>query len=249
MVKLSLLKCQGVVIKTQDYKENDKLVWMYTDTSGKITTIAKGAKRSKNKLFAITLPLSYGEYVLFQGKNLANIQEGRTIQSFQGLLNNLDKLTYSSYMCELIDISLQDGESNRWLFKEFITTLYLLNTDAIDYELLIRAFELKLLKATGYGMTLNNCVFCKKPIVLVNHISISHFGGICNECNKEHSVFISKGAYNAMKFLSATASDKIYRLNLSKDIKKEIEKVTTLIISLNYAKKPKSLEMLKYLKE
>lgn len=249
MLKLSLLKCQGVVIKTQDYKENDKLVWLYTDTNGKITTIAKGAKRSKNKFFSITLPLCYGEYVLFQGKSLANIQEGKTVQSFQGLLNNLDKLTYSSYMCELIDISQLEGESNKWLFKEFITTLYLLNTDAIDYELLIRSFELKLLKATGYGMTLNNCVLCKKPIVLSNHISITHFGGICDECNKEHSVFISKGAYNAIKFLINTASDKIYTLNLSKDIKGEIEKVTTLIISSNYAKKPKSLEMLKYLKE
>lgn len=249
MLKLSLLKCQGVVIKTQDYKENDKLVWIYTDTNGKITTIAKGAKRSKNKFFSITLPLFYGEYVLYQGKNLANIQEGRTIESFQGLLNNLDKLTYSSYMCELIDISQLEGESNKWLFKEFITTLYLLNTDAIDYELLIRSFELKLLKATGYGMTLNDCVLCKRPIVLSNYISIMHLGGICDKCSKEHSIFISKGAYNAIKFLINTASDKIYRLSLSKDIKSEIEKVTTLIISSNYAKKPKSLEMLKYLKE
>jgi DNA repair protein RecO (recombination protein O) len=249
MVKLSLLKCQGVVIKTQDYKENDKLVWLYTDTNGKMTTIAKGAKKSKNKLFSVTLPLCYGEFVLFEGKSLAIIQEGKSMQSFQGLLNNLDKLTYSSYMCELIDIAMVEGENNRWLFKEFITTLYLLNTDAIDYELLIRAFELKLLKATGYGMTLNTCVVCKKSITLSNYISLSYFGGICDKCNKEHSVFISKGAYNALKFLTTTASDKIYRLNLSKDLKKEIEKVTTLIISSNYAKKPKSLEMLKYLKE
>lgn len=249
MVKLSLLKCHGVVIKTQDYKENDKLVWLYTDTNGKMTSIAKGAKKSKNKLFSVTLPLCYGEYVLFEGKSLAIIQEGKSMQSFQGLLNNLDKLTYSSYMCELIDIAMVEGENNRWLFKEFITTLYLLNTDAIDYELLIRSFELKLLKATGYGMTLNSCVICKKAITLSNYISLSYFGGICDECNKEHSVYISKGAYNALKFLTTTASDKIFRLNLSKDIKKEIEKVTTLIISSNYAKKPKSLEMLKYLKE
>ena len=249
MRKLSLIKCQGVVIKTKDYKENDKLVWLYTDTYGKITTIAKGAKRSKNKLFSVTLPLCYGEYLLFQGKNLANLQEGKLIQSFQGLLNNLDKLTYSSYVCELIDIAILEGDVNRWLFKEFITTLFLLNTDAIDYELLIRSFELKLLKATGYGISLNNCAICKAEIKLSNYISISHFGGLCEKCNKEHSIYISKGAYNALKYLSTTASDKIYRLNLGTDIKKEIEKVITVIISLNYSKKPKSLEMLKYLEE
>ena len=55
MIILSLLKCNGVVIKTQDYRENDKLVWLYTDNLGKITMIAKGAKKSKSKFFANTI--------------------------------------------------------------------------------------------------------------------------------------------------------------------------------------------------
>ena len=246
---MTLIKTNGVVIKTQDYKENDKLVWMYTEKLGKVTAIARGAKRNKSKLFAITLPLCYGDYMIFKGKNLSNLQEGKIISSFQGLMSNLDKLTYSSYLCELIDIALMEGESNRWLYKEFITTLYLLDTDAIDYELLIRSFELKLLKATGYGLVLDYCVSCKKKINVSNYISLSNFGGVCEECNKVQGLHISKGAYNALKFLINTNSDKIFRLNLSKDIKKEIERVTTFIISSNYSKKPKSLEMLSYLKE
>lgn len=246
---MSLLKTQGVIIKAQDYKENDKLVWLYTEKLGKITAIARGAKRNKSKLFAITLPLCYGDYMIFKGKNLSNLQEGKIINSFQGLMGNLDKLTYSSYLCELIDIGLMDGESNRWLYKEFITTLYLLDTDAIDYELLIRAFELKLLKATGYGLLLDQCVSCRRKLGVSNYISLSNFGGICEECNRTHGLHVSKGAYNALKFLTNMSSDKIFRLNLSKDIKKEIERVTTFIISSNYSKKPKSLEMLNYLKE
>ena len=249
MVILSLVKCNGVVIKTLDYKENDKLVWLYTDNYGKITTVARGAKKSKNKLFSVTLPLCYCEYMVFRGKTLYNLQEGKIINSFQGLMNNLDKLTYSSYICELIDIAILEGEVNQLLFKEFITTLYLLNTDALDYELLIRAFELKLLKATGYGLNLESCSVCKKKIAVSNYISLSYFGGVCEECNKEHGVYISKGAYNALKYLSNVSSDKVYRLNLIDEIKKEMEKVTTFIISSSYAKKPKSLEMLNYIKE
>ncbi|MDD6795017.1 MAG: DNA repair protein RecO [Clostridiaceae bacterium] len=249
MIALSLIKCNGVIIKTQDYKENDKLVWLFTDEYGKMTSVARGAKKNKNKLFATTLPLCYGEYMFFKGRSLCNLQEGRIFNSFQGLLNNLDKLTYSSYVCELIDIAMVEGESNKWLFKELVTTLYLLDTDALDYELLIRSFELKLLKATGYGLTLDNCVFCKKKINVSNYISLSNFGGVCEECNKEHGMYVSKGAYNALRFLINTPSDKIYRLSLNKDIKNEIAKVTTFIISSIYAKKPKSLEMLNYLKE
>ena len=231
MVFLSLHKVNAVVIKTKEFKENDKLVWLYTNNLGKITAIAKGARKSKSKLLSLTLPLCYGEYVLFKGKSLFNLQEGKITNSFQGLLDNLDKLTYSSYICELIDICVEEGEVNEGLFKDFLTCMYLLNTDALDYEMLIRSFELRLLKATGYGLNLESCVSCRKKISV------------------EHGIYISKPAYNAIRFLMRTPMDKIYKLNINADVKRDISKVTTFIISSNYSKKPKSLEMLNYIKE
>lgn len=249
MVKLSLLNVKGVILKTQDYKENDKLIWLFTEKHGKISVIGRGAKKSKNKLFSMTLPLCFGEFELFRGKKLSNLQDGKIINSFQGLLNNLHKLTYSSYICELVDITTTDEEPNEEIFKDLITTLYLLNTDALDYELLIRSFELRLLRATGYGLSLNNCSRCHKKIGVANYISLSHYGGVCDDCEKDYGLYLSKGAYNALKFLATVQADKVYRLNLNEDVKKEIERVTTFIISNNYSKKPKSLEMLNYLKE
>lgn len=249
MIPLSLEKTKAVVIKAQDYKENDKLVWLYTEEFGKVTAIARGAKKSKSRLFALTLPLCYADYVLFKGKSLFNLQEGKIENSFQGLLSNLDKLTYSSYICELMDICLEDGENNKQLYKEFITCLYLLNTDALDYEMLIRSFELKLLKATGYGLNLDHCVSCRKKITVANYISLSHFGGVCDNCNRQHGLYISKPAYNALRFLNSTDMEKVYRLNVNSEIKKDISKVNTFIISSNYSRKAKSLEMLNYIKE
>ena len=121
MIILSIEKTKGVIIKSIDYKENDKLIWAYCEELGKITFIAKGAKKSKSKNLALTLPLCFADYIFFKGRNLYNLQEGKIINSFQGLLDNLDKLTYSSYICELIDICVEDGEVNKELFKEFIT--------------------------------------------------------------------------------------------------------------------------------
>jgi DNA repair protein RecO (recombination protein O) len=249
MINLSTFETKAVIIKTQDFKENDKLVWFYTEKLGKITAVVRGAKRSKSKFLALTLPLCYGEYMVYKGKNLYTLQEGKILNSFQGLLNNLDKLTYSSYLCELIDIACTDSEVNIELFRNLVTTLYLLNTDALDYEVLIRAFELKLLKNTGYNLTLDNCSICRKKISSSNYISLSYYGGVCDDCPKEHGLFISKGAYNSLRFLMNMNVDKLYRLNLNNEIKAEIEKVTTFLIGSNYARKPKSLDMLKYIKE
>lgn len=249
MINLSVFETKAVIIKTQDYRENDKLVWFYTEKLGKITAIVRGAKKSKSKFLSLTLPLCYGEYMVYKGRNLYTLQEGKIINSFQGLLNNLDKLTYSSYLCELIDITCEENEVNEKLFKDLITILYLLDTDVLDYEILIRAFEIKLLKATGYSLTLDNCSICKKKIGVSNYISLYSFGGVCEDCPKEHGVYISKGAYNALRYLMTVNVDKLYRLNLNSEIKKEIEKVTTFFIGNNYTKKPKSLEMLKFIKE
>ena len=246
---MALVKTKGVIIKVQDYKENDKLLWMYTEELGKVTCIAKGAKRSKSQLLSVTLPLCFGEYLLFKGKNLYNLQEGKIINSFQGLLNNLEKLTYSSYLCELIDICVENDEVNSALFKEFMICLYLLSTDALDYELLVRAFELRLLEATGYNLELDRCCICKKKISVADYISLSHYGGVCDECNKEYGFFFSKPAYNALRFLKNTSMDKVYRLNVNDEIKKQMERVITNIIANNYSKRPKSLEMLSYIKE
>ena len=249
MIHLSLHKVKAVVIKTMEFKENDKLVWLYSDKLGKVTAIAKGARKSKSKFLSLTLPLCYGDFVLFKGKNLYNFQEGKIVNSFQGLLENLDKLTYSSYICELIDICVEEGEINENLFKSFLICMYLLNTDALNYEILIRSFELKILKETGYGLNLDICTKCRKKIAVANYISLSHYGGVCDECPKEHGIYISKPAYNSIKFLLKTPMDKIYKLNINDDVKKDIRKITTFIISSNYSKKPKSLEMLNYIKE
>lgn len=110
------------------------------------------------------MPFCYGDFVLFKGKNLYTLNEGEIIDSFQILLKDLYSLTYASYLCELIDIAMVEEESNRELFKDFITVFYLMENKAVDYDLLMRAFELKLISYSGYNLNLDNCVICKEHI-------------------------------------------------------------------------------------
>ena len=246
---MALLKTSGIIIKALDYKENDKLIWLYTENYGKISAVAKGAKRSRSDFFSITLPLCFGDYLLFKGKGMCRLSEGKMRNSFQGLLNNLEKLTYSTYLCELIDIATEDEEKNFILYKEFVTAIYLLDTDALDYELLTRAFELKLLKATGYGLNFDTCTVCKKKLQTSTYINLVYFGGVCDACDKENGIYISRASFSALRFLNNATLDMVYKLNLNEAMRKEIARVTEELISNNYSRKPKSLEMLKFIKE
>ncbi|WP_415876016.1 DNA repair protein RecO [Clostridium sp.] len=245
---LSIFKTKAIVLKTQDFKESDKLLWLFTEKLGKITAIAKGAKKSKSKFFASTQNFCFGEYVLYRGKNLYNINEVDIIDSFQDLLKDLDTITYGSYFCELILIALQEEESNRWLFQEFVKGFYLMKNNVVDLEILARTLELKLLRATGYGFQFENCSICGNKINKSNYLSIQYHGGTCNECNKVNGISISYGAYNVLKFLDRSPVENIPRISLSDDLKKEVYKILNIFISQSYSKQPKSLEIFSYIK-
>lgn len=152
-------------------------------------------------------------------------------------------------MCELIDIVCIENEISNEIFRNLVIILYLLSIDVLDYELLIRLFELKLLRSIGYNLILDNCSICRKKILFVNYISLFYYGGVCDECFKEYGLYIFKGVYNFLRFLMNISVDKLYRLNLSIEVKVEIEKVIIFLILNNYVKKLKSLEMLKFIKE
>lgn len=245
---MSIYKTRAVVIKSQDFKENDKLVCFYTEKLGKINAVVRRAKSNKGRYLSLTLPFCYGEYVFFKGRSMFTLNEGEIIESFQCFLNDLKMLTYASYAAELVDISMQQEESNRELFKDFVITYYLLKSNACDMDTLMRSFELKVLLHTGYGLNFDYCCLCRKPIKFSNYINFKYSGGVCENCPKEDGMYISNGTYSALKYLNKFPLAKINRINLSEKIKSEVEKVLEVIISQNYSRKPKSINMINLLK-
>ena len=47
---MDLIKVRGIVVKTSDYKDNDKLINMVTFELGRITVLARGVKKNTAKL-------------------------------------------------------------------------------------------------------------------------------------------------------------------------------------------------------
>ena len=45
---MKLIKVKGIVIKEVPYKDNDKIITILTDTLGKISCLAKGAKKTNS---------------------------------------------------------------------------------------------------------------------------------------------------------------------------------------------------------
>jgi DNA repair protein RecO (recombination protein O) len=212
-----------------------------------VSAVAKGAKRNRSKFLSTTLQFCFGDYVLFKGKNLYTINESTLNDSFQELLSDLESITYASYLCELVDMCMIDEESNRELFKEFVSAFYLMKNKAVDFKLLARGMEIKLLEAAGYGLDLETCSICGRKINTSSFINVKYSGGICSECNKVEGMHISNTGYNILKYLTKTSISNIYKLTISEENSNEIYKILSALVYTNFGKMPKSLETLNYI--
>ena len=60
---MKLFKVKGIVIKEIQYKDNDKIITLLTDEFGKISCLAKGAKKNNSPLLAACQLFVYSEFV------------------------------------------------------------------------------------------------------------------------------------------------------------------------------------------
>ena len=93
---MNLIKVKGIVIKEVQYKDNDKIITILTDTLGKVACIAKGAKKTNSPILANCQYLVFNEFVLYKNKNFYYINSATSIDTFYNLRVDLDKLENTS---------------------------------------------------------------------------------------------------------------------------------------------------------
>ena len=211
-------KVKGIILKTMDYKEKDKLMWVFTEELGKISVLCKGVRSQKSRFQSLVRPLLFGEFLLFKGKSLYSLNEGNIINSFSHLSTSLEMLTYGSYYVELVDIVSIDQEPQSMLYRNLVTALYLLESGALDMEILTLAYEVKLIYATGLVLSREMVPF-----------------------------EITQGTLKTAEFLQKTDFSRIHVLKIDEKTKKELQSITSFILKDSYQRRPKSLDMLKYM--
>lgn len=245
-----VLKTEGLVLRQTKYDDWDKILTIFTRNNGKIQAIAKGARRPKGSLVAGTQVFSYSEFLLYQGRNLYQVNQADIIESFFSLRDDLYKLAYATYIAELVDAGAVEELANIKLFDLCIKTLRVLSRLKKDYKKLLAAFELKYISFIGYRPYLKKCVICNKELgdrIKLNH---EHGGCICENCSTYgyNGPVVNKETVAKIEQLLYVTLDKIDDLSISpKDID-IIEKLVTEY-TMNHIEKRnfKSLEFLKSL--
>lgn len=144
-------KVEGIVLKRKNFGEADRVLTILSKESGKIFVKAPGVRRIKSKRSAHIELLNLSQFTLYlSSKTLMPIvTEAQTLEHFTAIKNNLNKIGYAYYLCELISGLCPDNQENRGVFFHLKSVLLELS-QTLDASALIKKFEKDLLAELGF---------------------------------------------------------------------------------------------------
>jgi DNA repair protein RecO (recombination protein O) len=218
-------KSPAIVLRQRRLGDADKIVTLYTASYGKVDAVAKGVRRTRSKLAGHVEPLNHGSFVMARGRNLDIITQAQTIEAFQPLREELERLSRSFYAVELVDRFTEDREENFALYRLLLDTLRRLS-QGDDLDTVLRYFEVSLLGLLGYRPELEECTSCRSRLQPVtNYWSASAGGVLCKDCLPSDEVVrpLSVNALKVLRLMEKESFSQVARVNVPPDLARELE--------------------------
>ena len=183
-----LKKDQGICIRTIDYSESSQILTLFTHNCGKISVIAKGARRAKSSFAGPIQLCTIGEMVFSadHADRLGTLTE--FVPGFVGynLRKKLFGLNFALFVCELLNLFMTEFDPHPMIFKNSVLLFENLedsnNRKAIQSLIL---FELSLLKEVGSVPIFQRCANCQRKFDKNwqrFYFSSSANGLVCRDC-------------------------------------------------------------------
>ncbi|WP_054024226.1 DNA repair protein RecO [Bacillus sp. FJAT-28004] len=218
-----LYRVEGIVLRSMDYGEGNKIVTLLTKTNGKAGVLIRGAKKIKSKHSSLAQPFTYGEFVYFRSSGLGTLNHGEILESHHILREKLDLAAYSSYVSELTDRSLQDDEATGFHFEQLKACLSAFQ-DGKDPQIVSHLYEMRILDLSGYAPELDQCVSCGN---VIGPFKLSPYvGGIlCSRCTGKdpQAVQLGEGAYKLLRLFRRMDMRRLGSIQVKPETKAELK--------------------------
>lgn len=159
------------------------MVTFLTDAAGKLTGIAKGAKNSRRRFANCLDPLARVRmYYRVRSQPGLVFLERCDLRRPGTAYTEARRLAYGQYLAELVDVLTEEAHAVPEMFALLDEALSLL-VDSPASGPLLRAFEMHLLVAAGYGPRFDVCSRCQASLRgVVAWLDAEHSHVLCPTC-------------------------------------------------------------------
>ena len=224
---MGIIKTKGIIISESNMGDFDKMLTMLTPGQGKISCVAKGARRPKSSLLAGTQFLCFGEYIMYKGAENYSINSCETIEMFYNIRVDLDKLENAVKITKIIQDVTGENENCYKVLQLYLNTLFMISEGEKNSNFVISIFKIKLLCYLGLRPKVESCTNCGSMEKLL-FFSIKDNGLKCENCARidKGAIKISQSTWLAIKYIVMAPPKKLFSFNLGDENQKELELVS-----------------------
>lgn len=239
----------GLLLRSVEYGDADRIVTFLTRAHGKIAMFARGARRSKRRFAGALEPFQVVSLRFRQrGSNLASLLDTSVSMSRPRLIADYDRITAASYLTELVSESIREHEPLPELFELLDEAYAVLDQPGFPAERAgrlgwIAAFELRLLILAGYAPLLDACATCGRAVD--GQASAYRFspqaGGVqCASCGAGRGVALSAETLRALAASRRADPTEIEPIPLTEEQAAEARRALAFFIRYHLGKELKS---------
>jgi len=218
-------RVEAVVLRHSDWGEADRLLWLFTREIGKVRAVAKGVRKLRSRKAGHLEPFTRVNLLMARGRDILLVTQAETVDAFLHLREDLLRVTYASYVVELLDrFTYEEGE-NRALFRLLVDTLSRLDKGNVD-DLAVRYFEVRLLELAGFRPQLFNCLECGEEITAQDQYFSAERGGVlCPRCGRKvlEAKAVTTDVLRYLRHFQRSSWEKVSNSPLSSKLNSEIE--------------------------
>lgn len=213
--KSKKIQTNGIVIKTINVNESNRLLVILTDSLGVITAFAGGVRKPNNKNGGACGLFVYSSFILTETDGKYKVEEAFAKERFYDLRFDVTKVALSSYFCEILSVLIPEGTIAPEFIPCLLNALYLV-TEGKKPLLQIKAVtEMQFMVLAGFMPNLEGfmCEHNENPC-----FSYIDGGIVCDKCAKMQIGFkghrLNKTLLDSLKFITESDSKKVYNFSI-----------------------------------
>ncbi|MGH7266743.1 MAG: DNA repair protein RecO [Candidatus Rokuibacteriota bacterium] len=199
---MPLWRSQGIVLRARDLGEHDRLVTLYTLDLGRLTAVARGARRVRSRFGGALELFTWGDAVGFEreGRDLLRLDHFDIRRSFRRLREDLERLGQGARIVEALSRLTAERDPHAACFTLLARALRALETGWPARVQL--AFTLRLLDLLGHRPRLDRCAGCGRSLGTADvAFDPVHGGATCAACRGPGTVDLSPRALGVLRGL------------------------------------------------
>ncbi len=206
------IRTLALVLRTVEVFETSSVATLFTRELGKVSILAKGARRLKSPLQGGLDLLGVSDMVIFTkaGEALELLAEAAPVERFPSLRRNLAALYAGYYIAELLSDLTDIHDPHPKLFDAATVTLRHLGDEGLRSGRVLR-FELACLRELGIMPSLDQCAQCGGDAASEGgkvSFGLSSGGVLCEACRpgQPHVVRLPNSDLQAIRILASPGS-------------------------------------------